>query len=460
MTDIDYEKLYRQVPCGLLSTSVAGIVLNANDTFASWTGMPIEQIVGRSFTSLLDAGSQIFFETRHTQVLHLQGSVSEVALTLRRSDGTRLPVLANSVLITDEEPAVIRTAIFDATARLEYESELLRARRSAESSEARVRVLQDVSSLFGVSVSDEDVARAFADVARDAFTATETAVLLRDEQGELRLVAGVNPLAHLVPPIDSLRNTPVEIVVDADEAESQHPLLAAGLRLARLESLSITPLTNERERLGVLVCFFGRGREFDDHFFELQRALGRQASQTLVRVRLQRRLQHLALHDALTGLANRELLQREIDVAIEAAQTDAEPLAIIFLDVDEFKSVNDQWGHATGDAVLRELAARLTAGVRGEDVVARIGGDEFVVLCTSADAAGAAAVADRVLELTRHPLVIEGTSIRVSMSAGVTTYDPSSDPRPTGTHLLNRADAAMYRSKGTGKDRVTLDVAV
>jgi diguanylate cyclase (GGDEF)-like protein/PAS domain S-box-containing protein len=460
MTDVDYEKLYHQVPCGLVSTTVAGIVLDANDTFSAWTGLPIEQIVGRSFTSLLDAGSQIFFETRHTQILHLQGFVSEVALTLRRSDGSPLPVLLNSVLIRDQEPSVIRTAVFDATARLEYENELLRARRSAESSEARVRVLQDVSSLFGVSVSDEDVARAFAGVARDAFTATETAVMLHDDEGTLRVVAGVNPLVDLIPPIESLRNTPVEIVVHAQEAESQHPLLAAGLRFARLESLSVTPLMNESERLGVLVCFFGRRRDFDDHFFELQRALGRQASQTLVRVRLQRQLQHLALHDALTGLANRELLQREIDSAIEAAQTDAQPLAIIFLDVDEFKSVNDRWGHAAGDAVLHELAVRLTAGVRAEDVVARIGGDEFVVLCTSADTAAAASIADRILELTRHPLVVGGRSIRVSMSAGVTTYDPRDDPRPTGEHLLNRADAAMYRSKGTGKDRVTLDAAV
>ena len=105
----------------------------------------------------------------------------------------------------------MRTAVFDATDRLEYESELLRARRSAESSESRVRILQDVSSTFGVSVSDEDVAQAFTNVARDAFSATETAVLLRTTAGLLQLVAGVNPLADKVPPIDPLRNTPLEI---------------------------------------------------------------------------------------------------------------------------------------------------------------------------------------------------------------------------------------------------------
>ena len=457
MNPPDFEKLYRHAPCGLLTTSATGIVLEVNDTFAQWLGSTSEEIVGRSFTSLLDAGSQIFYETRHTHILHLQGSVKEVALTLRRADESAVPVLINSALVTEEGVAVIRSAIFDATDRLEYESELLRARRSAESSEARVRVLQDVSSLFGVSVSDEDVAQAFADVARDAFAATETAVLLSDADGFMRVVAGINPLADTVPPIDALRNTPVEIVVHAEDAEAQHPVLAAGLRLARLESLSITPLMNDRERLGVLVCFFARRRVFDEHFFDLQRALGRQASQTLVRVRLQRQLHHLALHDPLTGLANRESLQRETAVALDNAAETGRPVAIVFLDVDEFKSVNDRWGHATGDAVLHELAVRLRAGVRGEDVVARIGGDEFVVLCIDADPASAAAIADRILELTRRPILLDGIAIMVSMSAGVTTYDPTLDPRPTDEQLLIRADGAMYRSKDLGKDRVTVD---
>lgn len=460
MTAADYEKLYRQAPAGLLTTTSTGVVLHVNDTMVEWMMLSADEIIGRAFTSLLDAGSQIFFETRHTQILHLRRFVKEVALTLRRADGSLLPVLVNSVLVADEEPPVIRMAVFDATDRLEYESELLRARRSAESSEARVRVLQDVSSLFGVSVSDEDVARAFTGVARDAFAATETAVLLSDSDGFMRVVAGVNPLADTVPPIDALRNTPVEIVVHADEAESSYPLLAAGLRLARLESLSITPLMNDQQRLGVLVCFFARRRDFDEHFFELQRALGRQASQTLVRVRLQRQLQHLALHDPLTGLANRELLQHEMATALEVAVQTEQPLAVVFLDVDEFKSVNDRWGHAAGDAVLHELAVRLRASVRAEDVVARIGGDEFVVLCTSADAASAAAIADRILELTRRPVVIGGVPIAVSMSAGVTTYDPSVDSRPTDEQLLIRADGAMYRSKGSGKDRVTIDTRI
>ena len=90
MTSADYEKLYRQAPCGLLSTTPDGLILDANDMFLEWTGYDAGAVVGKNFTAILDAGSQLFFETRHLQVLHLQRRVSEVALTLRCADGSLL----------------------------------------------------------------------------------------------------------------------------------------------------------------------------------------------------------------------------------------------------------------------------------------------------------------------------------------------------------------------------------
>ena len=127
--------------------------------------------------------------------------MNQVALTMQtRADGTRMPMLLNSVLIRDGDTELIRTAVFDATERLEYERDLLQARRLAESSEARVRILQDVSSTFGMSASDEDVVESFTAIAREAFAATHASVLLFDEAGELHLVAGTNPLWGNVAP--------------------------------------------------------------------------------------------------------------------------------------------------------------------------------------------------------------------------------------------------------------------
>lgn len=446
---------FQGAPCGLIGTSLEGLILEANDTLIGWMGFTRSQIEGRPFTALLDPGSQLFYETRHAQALPLQGQLDEVALTMVCADGTRLPVLINS--LRDDAAGMNRIAVFNASGRIQYERELLHAQRAAESSEAQVRVLQEVSRAFGVSASDEDVAQSFAEVARTAFAAREAGVLLLDDHGELTLVGGTNPLAGTVPPIVSLRNSPEVVVVDHETAVAQYPQLAAALRETRLAALSVMPLMDDDRRLGILVCFFGRARQFDDQFFDLQKALGRQASQTLVRVRLQRQLAFLALHDQLTGVANRQLLEQSLEAALEAAAARDEPLAVLFLDVDEFKSINDRFGHAVGDMVLVELAVRLSAGVRSEDVVGRIGGDEFVAICANADEAAATAIAERILHLTQEPITMEAGLVSASVSVGISMFLPGAHPRPAPEQLLVRADRAMYESKRAGKNRATFE---
>lgn len=138
-------------------------------------------------------------------MLHLQGAVDEVALTLRTAGDDELPVLVNAV--KDDAAGLIRFAVFNATERIRYERELLSARRAAEQSEQRVRVLQEVSTMFGVSATDDDVAQSFAAVSRDAFAARETAVLLKQEDGDLVLSGGSNPLEGQVAPVPQLRET-------------------------------------------------------------------------------------------------------------------------------------------------------------------------------------------------------------------------------------------------------------
>lgn len=445
---------FQLAPCGLVATTPGGDVVEANDTFLAWTARAREDVVGRPFASLLDGGSRIFYETRHTPLMHLVGAVEEVALTLVAADGTPLPTLVNAV--RDDETGLVRMAIFKATERAQYERELLAARRTAETSEQRVRVLQDVSSSFDVSATDDEVAESFAAAARDAFAAREAAVYLREDDGELVLRGGTNPLAGKVAPIPSLRNTPEVTVVNADDIDDVHPELATAMRAERLSSITVTPLLAEGRRLGNLACFFARRTDFDAQYFELQQALGRQASQTLTRVRLQRRLAFLALHDQLTGVANRQLLQLSLDDEIEASTASREPLAVLFLDVDDFKSINDAFGHASGDMVLLEIATRLTASVRTGDLVGRIGGDEFVAICPGADALAAEAIAERILSVTRAPITVAGGVVSASVSLGISLYLPGIDERPDAQQLLVRADAAMYSSKRAGKNRLTL----
>ena len=228
--------------------------------------------------------------------------------------------------------------------------------------------------------------------------------------------------------------------------------------------MSVVPLLDKSGPVGVLVCFFGRTREFDMDFVSLQEGLARLAAQMLMRSRLQAELAHLALHDQLTGLGNRKLLQEQVADAIVAAAETQTGLALVFLDLDGFKQINDQLGHAAGDAALRQVADRLRAGARQSDDVGRFGGDEFVAICTDADERTADAIAQRILDAVRQPLTGIFDSLRVTANIGIALFTPGLSglnlapvlsSQPTSDELLSLADDAMYLAKSTGKDRVS-----
>ncbi|WP_394769988.1 diguanylate cyclase [Lacisediminihabitans sp.] len=456
-----FEELYESAPCGYLSMTVDGVVVKVNDTFLAWTGFSREEVVGTTMLHLLTVGSQLFYETRYMPVLRLQGEVREVALTLRRAEGGTLPALVNSTMVAGPHgPRLVRTAIFDSTGRQDYERELLAARRSAESSEERVRVLQGASTAFGDAHTEEALASALVETARSAFSATAAAVMLVGEAYSLQLVAGVHPLLGAIadgaprPETDSISSDRGVTISGLDDARARYPAVAEALRTHRLEALSVTPLLDEGKPLGVLVCFFGRAREFDERALELQDALARQAAQVLSRVRLQRRLEQLALYDELTGLANRTLFTERLGQAIGSAHLSGRPLAIIFFDLDGFKAVNDERGHIAGDSVLRQVSHRLHEAVRADDVVGRFGGDEFVVICEDADEHAALTIAARIGDTVRRPL--DDIPQSITASIGVAAYSGNGGTPPTVDDLLAEADAAMYRSKTTGRDRVSI----
>ena len=155
-------------------------------------------------------------------------------------------------------------------------------------------------------------------------------------------------------------------------------------------------------------------------------------------------LERLADTDTLTPLPNRRAFLREVARAIVRHARRATPAAVMFVDVDSLKAINDAWGHAAGDAALRHVATILRAEVRASDSVARIGGDEFGLLLEGLDAAAARAKADALLAaLDAHPLAWGGKAIRIALSPGVATIAPDDTPDA----VIARADAAMYAAK-------------
>ncbi|GAA1838543.1 hypothetical protein GCM10009750_25280 [Agromyces salentinus] len=172
-----------------------------------------------------------------------------------------------------------------------------------------------------------------------------------------------------------------------------------------------------------------------------------------LQVALQRRaeaqLAELAMRDALTGLYNRRYLVERLETR---GPVGADGKAVLFVDLDEFKSINDRYGHDVGDAVILEVAERLAANSREQDEVVRLGGDEFVVLLDGVIGEDVQAIADRMVEAIAAPIVRGRVSLTVTASCGVVVAEPGT-PR---TGLLEAADAAMYRAKRAGRNRVSL----
>jgi diguanylate cyclase (GGDEF)-like protein len=166
------------------------------------------------------------------------------------------------------------------------------------------------------------------------------------------------------------------------------------------------------------------------------------------RVHAQERIRHLAFHDRLTGLANRMKLEDELRAALSAANRHDDLVGVIFLDLDDFKPINDELGHAVGDFVLKQVADRMRSCVREVDTVARLGGDEFLVLVTRVAAREHLAVVARKLEeAIEQPIALdEYPDVRVTASAGLAIYDHGE----AAEDLMNRADHAMYRAKQAG----------
>jgi diguanylate cyclase (GGDEF)-like protein len=188
----------------------------------------------------------------------------------------------------------------------------------------------------------------------------------------------------------------------------------------------------------------------DDHgVFLGYRGIGRDVTQHKL---AENHIQHLATHDGLTGLPNRTLFSEQLELAIRFSRRTGRKMALLFIDLDGFKDVNDACGHDAGDIVLKEMARRFTYCLRNTDVVARLGGDEFVALLQQIDGDDdVAAIARKILDTAARPVSLQGRQFHVTASIGISMYG---DDATDELSLMRNADFAMYAAKRNGKNEI------
>ncbi len=299
--DDDPTDLYEHAPCGYLSTLPDGTIVKVNETFLTWTGFDRADLVGhRRFRDLLSSGGKIYHETHYAPLLRLQDNVQEIAFDVVCADGRRLPTLVNSVLGRgpDGQPRAIRTTVFNATERRGYERELLLARHTAEASERRVRVLQQIVADLAAAPTMAEVAEAVIRAPEPAFAAAGSSIYLVDGGvNELVAVATTDtaPMSRsLARAVDHVaQRGDLHVVASLVEAKEHFPELAEDMRRSGRDTLVLLPLTTgaaddraSTQVLGVLVFSFVGEHRLTDEELRVVRLLGQQAGQALDRARL------------------------------------------------------------------------------------------------------------------------------------------------------------------------------
>lgn len=302
-------------------------------------------------------------------------------------------------------------------------------------------------------------------VATEAVTTSVQAPLgaayLVTPSGELSLVgtAGSSNAAVRLPSVIPREHPPLGALLDAPEllqaTVDAGTVTEASGRGERWDLLA-APLLRTGSVVGLLVLIdpSRSGALLGNDPADRLLGVAAQAEVAVENVMAYREAQRLAITDPLTGLWNYRYLSMSLGREIERASRFRRPLAVLMLDVDLFKKVNDTYGHARGDAVLRELAHRLAEQVREVDVLARYGGEEFTVVLPETDRGGAEKLARRILEAVRNlPFSDGGPPLQVTVSIGVAIY-PQHGQSPAV--LLRAADEALYLAKAQGRDQVAI----
>jgi diguanylate cyclase (GGDEF)-like protein/PAS domain S-box-containing protein len=406
-----YRLLFERNLAGVYRTSIDGRVLDCNDACARIFGYASrEELIARNAVTVYSNSEE---RQQWIDRLIRTRSLSNQEICLKRRDGSSVWVLENATILELGGEKVLEGTLIDITDRKSAEQQL-------RESEERYRLMADNSSDMISRLTNDGVFLYASPASRQ---------LLGFEPDEL---IG-RPMRTLVHPEDFQ-----EIFRSHSTVLQQAVAHSARFRMRRRDGSYAWFETTSRSI---------RNAESGDPMEIV--AVSRDISE---RKRFEEQIEYQAYHDALTGLPNRSLFADRLTVALARARRFERQLAVMFLDLDHFKNVNDTLGHAVGDQLLQEVARRLRAALREEDTVARLGGDEFTVLISDLQGEDQAiAVARKILAAVTQPFLLGGYVVHMTTSIGIALH-----PRhgADSESLLETADKAMYRAKSGGRNNV------
>jgi diguanylate cyclase (GGDEF)-like protein/PAS domain S-box-containing protein len=420
--------LLEGLPDSIVGADRDGIVVFVNALAEDLFGYGREELIGRPISILwpervrarYERNMRLYFELEHPL------RFTERAYGLRRDGSEFVGEMSWGIVETAEGPLLLAVGR-DITRRLEDERRLRR-----QTDEQAVVAALGEQALRGVA--PRELAAETVERVGMAMSADHVRIVEPGERGGPQLLArwGAAP-------------EPPTAAEDADAA------MTARTAVEVLGGWAVAIGTGE-EVFGALCAYGGRdGESAAEEQRSFLSAVANVLATAYARLRSDLQMRHEALHDSLTGLPNRALCRDRLEHALAAAERTGSCCAVLYVDVDDFKRVNDLYGHAAGDAVLVALARRLTAAVRPADTVARLGGDEFVVVCEDVDERAALGLAWRVAAAVEAPIDADGTEHRLSASVGIALgRGGSTDPQA----LVADADAAAYRAKAAGRGNV------
>jgi len=400
-----FRDLYEKAPLAYQSLDIAGDIIDVNEAWLHLVGYEYEEVIGRNITEFLSEVS-VNRLAEAFSTFRQQGRADGTVFEFVCKDGGVRLLMLNGLISRDKDGNFLRThcILSDLTERMRSEEQL---RLSAK-----------------------------------VFEQGGEGVMITDAQASIVMVNRAFEIITGYSQDEAIGKNPRFLSSDRHDRE----FFRAMWEVINTEGFWQGELWNRRKDGDVYPEYLSISRVVDDsgvvtHYIGTFSDISESKAS-------QEHIQRLAHYDSLTGLPNRSLLADRVSLALSRMERSGETLALIFLDLDRFKNVNDSLGHRIGDELLIQVAQRLKEVLREEDTVSRLGGDEFILVLPGADAEGAAHVAEKVLKVLSRPYQIEQYELAVTPSMGIAMYPSDGD----NYDILSKcADTAMYRAKQSGR---------